>query len=104
MNQDDILIVVKQWPAEWMKDMGTRPNIPVPPVTDMGAGPSQAPQTDPPAESEEPNESEQSGDDQGGDDGGEEEEEESVKVILDPNRPDKHKSPEAEEVTKPSPR
>ena len=33
-----------------------------------------------------------------------EEGEDSVKTISDPNRPDKHKSPEAEEVTKPQSR
>ena len=41
VNKEDILAVVQQWPAEWMKDAGTRPSIPVPPVTDVGAGPSQ---------------------------------------------------------------
>ena len=41
VNQEDILVAVQQWPAEWMKDVGTRPNIPVPPVTDVGIGPSQ---------------------------------------------------------------
>ena len=104
VNQEDILAVVNQWPAEWMKDAGTRPNIPVPPVTDVGTGPSQPPQSDPPEESEEQDESQQSEGDQGGDEGADEEEEESVKTILDPNRPDKHKSPEVEEVMKPSPR
>ena len=87
-----------------MKDAGARPNIPVPLVTDVGAGLSQAPQSDPPEESKEQDESQQSGDDHGGDDGANEEEEESVKTISDPNRLDKCKSPEVEEVTKPSPR
>ena len=87
-----------------MKDIGTRPNILIPPVTDVGTGPSQSPQSDPQKESEEQDESQQSGDDQGGDDGADEEEEESVKTISYPNHPDKRKSPEAEEVTKPQPR
>ena len=56
-------------------------------------------------ESDEQDESQQSESDQGGDDGAdEEEEEESVKTISDPNCPDKQKSPEVEEVTKPQPR
>ena len=46
-------------------------------------------------------ESQQSESDQGGDDGADEEEEELVKTISNPNRPDKRKSPEAEEVMKP---
>ena len=87
-----------------MKDTRTKSSIPVPPVTDVGAGPSQTQQNDPLEESDEQDESEQSRDDQGGDDGGDEEEEESVKTISDPNRLDKRKSPEAEEVTKPQPR
>ena len=40
VNKEDILVVFKQWPAEWLKDAGTKPNIPVPPVTNVGAGPS----------------------------------------------------------------
>ena len=91
MNQEDILIVVKQWLAEWMKDVGTRPNIPVPPVTDVGVGPSHTQQNDPLEESEEQDESQQSEGDQGGDDGADEEEEESVKTISYPNHPDKCK-------------
>ena len=67
----------------------------------MGVGPRQTQQNEPLKESDEQDESEQSGSDQGGDDGGDEEEEESVKTISDPNCPDKRKSPEAEEVTKP---
>ena len=71
----------------------------------MGAGPSKPQQNDPLEESEEQDESQQSEGDHGGDDGAdEEEEEESVKTISDPNRPDKRKSPEVEEVTKPQPR
>ena len=84
-----------------MKDVRTRPSIPIPPVTDVGVGPSQTQQQDPLEESEEQSESQQTGDYQGGDDGDEEEEEESVKTISDPNFLDKQKSPEAEEVTKP---
>ena len=41
VTHEDILAVVQQWPAEWMKDAGTKPNTPVPPVTDVGTGPRQ---------------------------------------------------------------
>ena len=41
VTKDDILVVIQQWPAEWLKDKGTKPNIPIPPVTNVGAGPSQ---------------------------------------------------------------
>ena len=67
-----------------MKDAGTKPNIPVPPVTNVGAGPSQTQQNDPLEESEEQSESQQSEGDQGGDDGDEDEEEDSVKTVSDP--------------------
>ena len=60
MTQEDILTVVQQWPAEWMKDAGTKPNIPVPPVTNVGAGRSQTQENDPVEESEEQSESQQS--------------------------------------------
>ena len=99
--KEDILAVVQQWLAEWMKDAGTKPNIPFPPVTNVGAGPSQTQKQYPPKDSTEQSESQQSEGDQGGDSGAGEEEEESVKTISDPNRPDKRKSPEAEEVTMP---
>ena len=72
VTPEDILVVVKQWLAKWMKDAGTRPSIPVPPVTDMGVGPSQAPQNEPLEERNEQDELEQSGDNQGGDDEGDE--------------------------------
>ena len=97
----DILAVVQQWPAEWLKDAGTKPTIPVPSVTNVGAGPSHTQQQDPPEDSEEQTESQQSESDQGGDDGNEEEEEDSVKTASDPNRQDKRKTPEPEEVNKP---
>ena len=58
--------------------------------------PSHTQQNDPLEESKEHSEG-----DQGGDDGDEDEEEYSLKTVSDPNRLDKHKSPEAEEVTKP---
>ena len=75
-----------------MKETGTKPDIP---------GPSQMQQQDPPEDSEEQSESQQSESDQGGDGEDEGQEEDSVKTISDANQPDKHKSPEAEEVTKP---
>ena len=46
----------------------------------------------------------QSESNQGEDDGNDEEEEDSVKTISDPNRPDKHKTLEPEEVNKPQSR
>ena len=57
MNEEDILAIVKQWPAEWLKDTGTKPNIPVPPVSNVGTGPSHMQQNDPLDESEEQSES-----------------------------------------------
>ena len=53
VTREDILAVVQQWSAEWLKDTGTKPNIPVPPVTNVGIGPSQTHQNDPLKESEE---------------------------------------------------
>ena len=104
VNEEDILAIVKQWLVEWLKDTGTKPNIPIPPVTNVGAGPSHTQQNDPLEESEEQSESQQSEGDQGGDDGDEDKQEDLVKIVSDPNRPDKRKSPEAEEVTKPQSR
>ena len=40
VTKDDILEIVQRWLAEWLKDAGTKPKIPVPPVTDVGAGSS----------------------------------------------------------------
>ena len=57
VTQEDILAVVQQWPIEWMKDAGTKPNIPVPLVTNVGAGPSQTQQQEPPEDSTEQSES-----------------------------------------------
>ena len=87
-----------------MKDAGTKPNIPIPPVTNVGTDPSQTEQQDLPEDSKEKSESQQSDSDQGGDREDDEEGEESVKTISDPNRPDKRKSPEVEEFAKPQPR
>ena len=67
-------------------------------------GPSHTQQNDPLEESEEQSESQENEGDQGGEDGTDKEGEESIKTISDPNLPDKRKSPEAEEVTKPQPR
>ena len=74
VTKEDILAIVQQWPTEWLKDVGTKPTIPVPSVTNVGAGPSHTQQQDPPEDSEEQTESQQSESDQGGDDGNEEEE------------------------------
>ena len=97
-------MVVQQWPVEWLKDIGKKPTIPVPPVTNLDVGPSHTQQQDPPEDSEEQTESQQSESDQGGDNGNEEEEEDSVKTASDPNRQDKRKRPEPEEVNKPQSR
>ena len=59
VTKEDILAVVQQWPAEWLKDAGKKPTIPVPPVTNLGAGPSQTQQQDPPKDSEEQTKSQQ---------------------------------------------
>ena len=48
VTKEDILAVVQQWSADWLKDAGTNPNIPIPLVTNVGAGPSQTQQQDPP--------------------------------------------------------
>ena len=40
VTKDDILSVIQQWSAEWLKDAGTNPSIPIPSVTNVGAGPS----------------------------------------------------------------
>ena len=74
VKEEDILAIFKICPAEWLKDIGTKPNIPVPPVTNVGVGPSQTQQNDPLEESEEQSESQHIEGDQGGD--GEDEEEE----------------------------
>ena len=47
VTKEEILTVVQQWPDEWLKDTGTKPNIPVPQVTNVGVGPSQTQQNDP---------------------------------------------------------
>ena len=40
VTKEDILAVIQQWMAEWLKDEGTNPNIPIPPITNVGTGPS----------------------------------------------------------------
>ena len=40
VTKEDILAVVQQWPTELLKDAGTKPNIPIPIVTNVGIGPS----------------------------------------------------------------
>ena len=40
VTKEDILMIVQQWLAEWLKDAGKKPTIPVPPVTNLGAGSS----------------------------------------------------------------
>ena len=41
VTKADILGIVQQWPANWLKDAGKKPTIPVPLVTHTGAGTSQ---------------------------------------------------------------
>ena len=41
VTKDDILVVIQQWPTEWLKDEGANPNIPIPSITNVGGGPSQ---------------------------------------------------------------
>ena len=40
VTEGDIRAVVQHWPADWLKDVGKKPHIPIPIVTNMGAGPS----------------------------------------------------------------
>ena len=104
VTKADILGIVQQWSADWLKDAGKKPTIPVPLVTHTGAGTSQTQQQNPPEDSEDPSDSQQDGDDQGGDGKHEEEAEDSVRTLSDLNRSAKRKSPEVEEVTKPQSR
>ena len=87
-----------------MKDAGKKPTIPVPPVTNTGAGTSQTQQQNSPEDSEDLSDSQQDGNDQGGDGDHEEEDEESVNTVSNLNRSTKRKSSEVEEVTKPQSR
>ena len=73
VTKDDILAIVQQWPTEWLKDAGTKPKIPVPPIIDMSVGPSHTQQQEPPEDSEEQTESQQTKSDQGGGGGNEDE-------------------------------
>ena len=41
VTKEDILGIVQKWLADWLKDAGKKPTIPVPPVTNMGAGTNQ---------------------------------------------------------------
>ena len=40
VTEGDIRSVVQNWPVEWLKDVGKQLPIPVPIVTNVGAGPS----------------------------------------------------------------
>ena len=57
VNEEDIRAFIQQWPTEWLEDVGKKPNIPTPPVTNVGEGPSQTQQQDPPQDSEDQTES-----------------------------------------------
>ena len=48
----DIRQIVQLWPVEWLKDLGKKPSIPVPPATNIGTGTSQAQQQSPLEDSE----------------------------------------------------
>ena len=107
VTEPDIRRIVQLWPAEWLKDLGKKPSIPVPPATNIGAGTSQAQQQSPLEDSEDLSDSQMDDDSQGGDGGQDEQDEqdeESVKTISNPNPPTKCKSPEVAEVTKPQSR
>ena len=100
--EGDIRAIVQHWPVEWLKDAGKTPHIPIPIVTNVGGGPSNAPQQVPLEDSEEQTESQQNDSNQGGGEETDEDEgQDSVKTTPDPNRQDKCKTPEAEEVNKP---
>ena len=87
VTEVDIQAVFQHWPVEWLKDVGKKPHIPVPIVTNVGVGPSNTQQQAPLEDSEEQTESEQNDSIQGG---GEETEEDEghdlVKTTPDPNR------------------
>ena len=57
VTEGDIRAVVQHWPAEWLKDVGKKPHIPVPIVTNTGAGTSRQQQQVPMEDSEEQTES-----------------------------------------------
>ena len=69
VTEPDIRRIVQLWPAEWLKDLGKKPSIPVPPVTNIGACTSQAQQQSPLEDREELSDSQRDDDGQGGDSG-----------------------------------
>ena len=102
VTEGDIQEVVQHWLAKWLKDVGKKPHILIPIATNVGAGPSHQQQQGPLEDSEEQTESQQHDSNQGGEvDTNEEEGQDSVKTTPDPNRQDKRKTPEVEEVNKP---
>ena len=87
VTEGDIQEVVQHWTAEWLKDVGKKPHILVPIVTNMGAGPSHMQQQGPLEENEKQTKSQQNDRNQGGE--GETDEEEGqdlVQTTQDPNR------------------
>ena len=102
VTEADIKTVVQHWPTEWLKDVGKKPHIPVPIVTNVGAGPSNTQQQAPLEDSEEQTESQQNDSNHGNEmDIDEDEGKDSVETTPEPNRKDKRKSPEVEEVDRP---
>ena len=67
VTEPDIRWIVQLWLAEWLKDLGKKPSIPVPPATNIGAGTSQAQQQSPLENSEDPSDSQINDNGQGGD-------------------------------------
>ena len=53
VTEGDIRAIVQHWPVEWLKDAGKTPHIPIPIVTNVGGGPSNAPQQVPLEDNEE---------------------------------------------------
>ena len=101
VTEPDIRDIVQHWPADWLKDIGKKPSILVPPATNIGTGTSHAQQQNPLEDSEDLSDSELDGDGQGGDGEQDKQDEELIKTISDPNPSTKRKSPEVAEVTKP---
>ena len=67
VTKPDIRRIVQQWLAEWLKDLGKKPSILVPPATNIRASTSQAQQQIPLEDSEDPSDSQINDNGQGGD-------------------------------------
>ena len=69
VTEPDIRRIVQHWPAEWLKDLGKNPSIPVPPATNIDTSTSQAQQKNLSEESEDLSDSQVDADGQGGNGG-----------------------------------